>query len=187
MLAAVETVRDLVASIRPFDALETQHRQETLDWLARTDDVFRRRKPTTPPQHLVSYVVPLDPDSGKVLLIDHINAKLWLPPGGHVEPGEHPAHAARRELDEELGVHQPVPPGPGFVTVTETVGQAAGHVDVSLWFGVVLHQSEPLRLAAAEMSGARWWSLAEISADPAAFDPHLGRYIAKTNSYQPSR
>ncbi|MEE3919135.1 NUDIX domain-containing protein [Micromonospora sp. BRA006-A] len=29
---------------------------------------------------------------------------MWLPSGGHVEPGEHPADTVRRELREELGV-----------------------------------------------------------------------------------
>ncbi|HEX4813434.1 MAG TPA: NUDIX hydrolase [Nonomuraea sp.] len=32
----------------------------------------------------------------------------WDIPGGHVEPGEHPAAAAVRELHEETGLHLPV-------------------------------------------------------------------------------
>ena len=46
-------------------------------------------KPATPPKHLVSYVVPTDPETGDILLVDHRNAQLWIPPGGHVDPGEH--------------------------------------------------------------------------------------------------
>ena len=41
---------------------------------------------------------------GGVLLVNHINAGLWLPPGGHVEPDEHPAQTASREALEELGI-----------------------------------------------------------------------------------
>lgn len=71
------------------------------------------------------------------LLVDHINAGLWLPPGGHVEPDEHPADTARRETREELGI-DPVfaeePAQPSFITVTRTVGRDHRHVDVSLWF-----------------------------------------------------
>ncbi|MEU4312510.1 NUDIX domain-containing protein [Nocardia sp. NPDC024068] len=33
-----------------------------------------------------------------------IKAGLWLPPGGHVEPDEHPARTACREVAEELGI-----------------------------------------------------------------------------------
>jgi 8-oxo-dGTP diphosphatase len=42
--------------------------------LTRTDDIFRRVKPAVPDRHLVSYVVPLDPDSGRMLLGEHLNA-----------------------------------------------------------------------------------------------------------------
>lgn len=66
------------------------------------------------------------------------SAQRWLPTGGHVDPGEHPAAAAQRELREELGV-EPVFLGavgdrPLLVTVTETVGLSESHTDVSLWF-----------------------------------------------------
>jgi 8-oxo-dGTP pyrophosphatase MutT (NUDIX family) len=176
----VSAVADLVTAIVPADALEERHRAETLDWLASTDDVFRRAKPATPPRHLVSYVVPIDDDG--VLLVAHRNAGLWLPPGGHVEPGEHPADTAARELTEELGV-----PGdragrdPVFLTVTRTVGVDAGHTDVSLWFVAAVGRAEPLAPDDGEFADVRWWSRAELAAAaPGRFDPHLARFLAKT-------
>ena len=135
MRSSVAMVYDLVSVLVPADDVEAHHRQEVLRWLRSTDDVYRRVKPATPLRHLVSYVVPIDPADGSVLLVDHINAGLWLPPGGHVEPDEHPADTARREAQEELGVVvADVEERPVFVTVTETVGIDAGHTDVSLWF-----------------------------------------------------
>lgn len=41
---------------------------------------------------------------GRVLLLFHPKLGLWLPPGGHVEPGELPDEAAVREVLEETGV-----------------------------------------------------------------------------------
>jgi ADP-ribose pyrophosphatase YjhB (NUDIX family) len=41
---------------------------------------------------------------GRVLLLFHPKIGLWLPPGGHVEPGELPDEAAVREVLEETGV-----------------------------------------------------------------------------------
>ena len=176
----ITALHDLVSGLRPYDDLEAAHRTETLAWLAATDDVHRRVKPATPPRHLVSYVVPTDPDSGDVLLVDHRNARLWLPPGGHVEPGEDPGRTAVRELDEELGVAGAAAE-PVFLTVTETVGVDAGHTDVSLWYVATVGRDEPLTVDAGEFAGVRWWTRDEIAAaDPGRFDPHLGRFLAKT-------
>jgi len=41
---------------------------------------------------------------GKVLLHLHRKLGLWLPPGGHIEPGELPDEAAVREVLEETGL-----------------------------------------------------------------------------------
>jgi 8-oxo-dGTP diphosphatase len=181
MDAAVAAVADLVSSVAPLDAVEARHRVEALAWLRSTDDVFRREKPATPPRHLVSYVVPTDPADGAVLLAAHRNAGLWLPPGGHVEPGEHPADTARRELVEELSVSAAVAARPAFLTITTTVGIDAGHEDVSLWFVAEVPQTAELRPDQDEFAGVRWWSRAEMAAaDPAGFDPHFHRYLAKT-------
>ncbi len=41
---------------------------------------------------------------GRVLLLFHPKLGFWLPPGGHIEPGELPDEAAVREVREETGV-----------------------------------------------------------------------------------
>ncbi|GAB3815247.1 NUDIX domain-containing protein [Micromonospora zhanjiangensis] len=180
MRPSVELVYDLVSGLEPFDDLEAEHRTDTLRWLRSTDDVFRRVKPATPDRHLVSYVVPVDPDSGNLLLVDHVNAGLWLPPGGHVEPDEHPARTARREAYEELGADAEVDERLTFLTVTRTIGIDAGHTDVSLWFVVRLRQDQPLTLDPGEFREARWWSPTDLrAADPTHFDPHLTRFLTK--------
>lgn len=43
-------------------------------------------------------------DAGRVLLHWHRKLGRWLPPGGHIEPGELPDEAAIREVREETGV-----------------------------------------------------------------------------------
>jgi 8-oxo-dGTP diphosphatase len=179
--SSVAVVYDLVCALTPADGVEAEHRRDVLRWLESTDDVSRRVKPATPPRHLVSYVVPVDPTDGSVLLADHINAGLWLPPGGHVEPDEHPVDTAIREAREELGVvGSSVEERPAFVTVTETVGIDAGHTDVSLWFLIEGRRSQQLTPDAGEFRGVRWWTPADLhAADPARFDPHLMRFCAK--------
>lgn len=109
MTPLTPTVAGLVSGLEPTDDLGREHRRNALSWLARTDDIFRRVKPVTPSPHLVSYFLLVDRTAGSVLLCDHRLSGLWLPTGGHVEPGEHPLAAVRREAVEELGVaaHEP--------------------------------------------------------------------------------
>jgi 8-oxo-dGTP pyrophosphatase MutT (NUDIX family) len=106
---ALAEVRNLVEGVRPLDGLEEEHRSQVLCWLSRTDDVFRRVKPRTPDQHLVSYFLVVDPQGPYVLLGDHIKAGRWLPTGGHVEPDESPVDTVRREVWEELGIQARFP------------------------------------------------------------------------------
>lgn len=49
------------------------------------------------------YVVILSEYQGKILLSRHKMRTTWETQGGHIEPGETPMEAARRELYEESG------------------------------------------------------------------------------------
>ena len=49
------------------------------------------------------YVVVLSEYQGKILLSRHKDRDTWETQGGHIEPGETPLEAARRELYEESG------------------------------------------------------------------------------------
>lgn len=183
--ANVAEVRKLVEGITPLDRLEDEHRSQVLCWLSRTDDVFRRARPRTPAQHLVSYFLVVDPEGPHVLLADHIKAGRWLPTGGHVEPGESPVDTVKREVLEELGIHAQFPAWIGerplLLTVTETVGAVhERHTDVSLWFVLEGRRHQELIPDAGEFHQVRWWSLDEVSAaEPASFDPHLRRMLDK--------
>ena len=41
---------------------------------------------------------------GKTLLLFHKKLQMWLPPGGHIDEGELPEEACRREIREETGL-----------------------------------------------------------------------------------
>ena len=49
------------------------------------------------------FVVVLSHQEGKILLSRHRQRQTWETQGGHIEPGETPGQAARRELFEESG------------------------------------------------------------------------------------
>jgi len=178
-------VAALVAAIEPYDDTERADQADVLGWLASTPDIYRRVKPATPPRHLVSYAVLTSPRNGHVFLVDHRLAGLWLPTGGHVEPQEAPAVTAAREAREELGIEADFSIAgrrPVLVTVTQTTGPDS-HTDVSLWFLLAGYPGMPVVLDPGEFAGGRWWTGPELeSADPALFDPAMGRFLAKLRS-----
>jgi 8-oxo-dGTP pyrophosphatase MutT (NUDIX family) len=179
-----DALTSVVSAIKPLDELEAEHQTAVVQWIASGADLYRVAKPATPPQHLVSYVVLVDVDAYAILLVDHRNARLWLPTGGHVEPGEDPAATAHRELREELGIEGHLLDGlssnPLFVTQTTTVGGDAGHVDVSLWYPIAGSLGVKLAPDAGEFENTRWWSFDEIASAPAhTLDPHLPRFVTK--------
>ena len=171
-------IADLVRSIQPADPLERDHIDATLAWIESGAPLCRVRKPATPPQHLVAYFVLFDITIGRMLLVDHRNAGLWLPSGGHVEVGEHPSATVARELREELGIDAVfIFPHPIFLTVTQTVGSTAGHTDVSLWYVLEGDCRRHLEYDRAEFHQVAWFSLDQLPLERA--DPHLGRFVRK--------
>lgn len=173
-----KSITALVRAIEPFDSLEQEHITQTLEWIASGAPLFRTVKPATPPQHLVSYFVLFDPAQQKLLLVDHRNAGLWLPAGGHVEPSEHPTTTVEREVLEELGITARfLVTKPLFLTVTQTVGGSLGHIDVSLWYLLHGDASQEIQFDAGEFHTVRWFAVDDLPHDRC--DPHLRRFAAK--------
>lgn len=171
-----ELIRAELTAIEPLDALEHDHLADALAWLDSGADLFRVAKPATPPKHLVSYFAVVDAD--RILLVDHKNARLWLPPGGHVEMDEHPRSTVVRELAEELGFRPDHEiEAPVMVTCMTTVGLTAGHTDVSLWYVVYATRTQVVEFDEAEFHAVKWFPFSEVPFERS--DPHLGRFIEK--------
>ena len=104
---------------------------------------------------------------GKVLLVNHRKLRMWLPFGGHIEPGEDPVEALHREAREETGfeieivaerpeidqrgVH--VLPAPETILLEDI---EPGHVHIDLIYFVRPISGAP-RLAQDEHSEMRWF------------------------------
>ncbi|MES2116571.1 MAG: NUDIX hydrolase [Pseudomonadota bacterium] len=174
-----QAIRDELSSIVPLDALERSQIADALAWIDSGVELCRLAKPATPPQHLVSYFVVVDDDH--VLLVDHRNAQRWLPPGGHVEEGEHPRATVLRELQEELGIVASHPiAAPLMLTVTTTVGLTAGHTDVSLWYVVRADRTALMQFDEDEFLSIQWFRFDEVPYERA--EPHLKRFLGKLSS-----
>ncbi len=169
-------IREEVELIQPLDRLEQETKLDVLAWIDSGVELCRTEKPATPPKHLVSYIAVVDGEY--ILLVDHINAELWVPTGGHVDPGEHPRDTALREAQEELSLRgEFLREGPVFVTITETVGKTAGHTDVSLWYVLRGDRKSSLKFDDSEFYDAKWFYKGDVPLDRA--DKHMSRFLQK--------
>ena len=165
-------------AIEPHDHLENQTIATVIDWINSGVELCRISKPDVPKTHLVSYFVVVDGDY--LLLVDHRNARMWLPTGGHVEPGEHPRETVLRECAEELSVQAEfLIDAPVLVSRTETVGITRGHTDVSIWYAIKGDRQAHLNYDEREFKGIRWFHKDEL---PEKTDPHLGRCVKKLHA-----
>jgi 8-oxo-dGTP diphosphatase len=167
-----------ISAIAPYDALEKEQIDDSLAWIQSGAPIFRIQKPDVPHKHLVSYFVFFDKEAKKILLVDHKKAELWLPAGGHVEIDEHPKKTVERECVEELGVEADFwLEHPLFLSSTITVGQTAGHTDVSLWYLLKGHSNTLYSFDRGEFHAIHWFSLDEMLQQKT--DPHMARFIGK--------
>jgi ADP-ribose pyrophosphatase YjhB (NUDIX family) len=172
-------IRKEVELITPMDDIERATKTNVLSWIDSGVDVCRIEKPSTPPKHLVSYFAVIDGEH--ILLVDHINAELWLPTGGHVEPGEHPRTAALREAKEELSIDgEFLHDNPVFLTITETVGKTAGHTDVSLWYTLRGNRTEDILFDESEFRAVSWFHKDKVPLERS--DIHMERFLRKLYS-----
>jgi 8-oxo-dGTP pyrophosphatase MutT (NUDIX family) len=183
-------IGELVSQVHPVDAQEAADQTAIAAWVASGLPLFRTDSPAIPPQHLVSYFVPLDAAARSVLLGDHIKSGLWLPPGGHVEEGEDPRDTVVRETSEELGISAEFHPRVGtrlpfFLTANPTVEERS-HVDVSMWFVLDCRRDLELRPDPREFRSVRWYNFDEQLEWPAdRFDPQMTRFIRKLKAALP--
>jgi len=169
-------IRKEIELIAPLDDIERATKSNVLTWIDSGADVCRTEKPGTPPKHLVSYFAVIDGEH--ILLVDHINAELWLPTGGHVEPGEHPKATALREAKEELSIDgEFLHNNPVFLTITETVGKTAGHTDVSLWYTLRGNRNDEILFDESEFRAVSWFHKDEVPLERS--DIHMKRFLRK--------
>jgi 8-oxo-dGTP diphosphatase len=182
-------ISDLVMAVPALDVKEEEDQAEILRWINSGSPLFRIESPAIPPRHLVVYCALLDDSDHSLLLVDHVKAKCWLLPGGHVDEGEDPRWTVERETFEELAItpkfHDRFGGSkPFFLTVTQTRGPHS-HTDVTLWF--VLHgdRHTQIRPDPREFNAVQWISLDDqVDWSGTHFDPEMQRFVTKLAAVQ---
>ena len=118
------------------------------------------------------YVVVLSTMRGKILLSRHKQRTTWETQGGHVEPGEMPMEAARRELYEESGaLHYEMQALCDYWAGDETTGEGAT--------GMVFHAKihELGSMPESEMAETRLFDSLPQNLTYPAITPELFAYL----------
>jgi 8-oxo-dGTP pyrophosphatase MutT (NUDIX family) len=149
----VAAVRIEVAGHVPGDAREAWSCRQALAylaWLAAPLDEH------ADPTHVTGSAIVLDA-ADRVLLHRHKRLGRWLQPGGHLDPGEHPAEAAVRETTEETGLTaRHAGGGPRLVHVDVHEGPR-GHLHLDLRYLLTADGDAPLAPAAGESPVLGWF------------------------------
>ncbi|MGE5673733.1 MAG: NUDIX hydrolase [Mycobacterium leprae] len=115
---------------------------------------------------------------GKVLMLWHRKLSMWLPPGGHIEPGELPDEAAVREVREETGIDvellskPALPPIPGPRQLArpegvqlENIGPDHQHIDL-IYFARPVDPAAIKPVANNEVAHVSWYGLNDLDHIP---------------------
>lgn len=164
---------DDVNSITPYDEQEAKEIIETMAWLRSSPAL---NKPDNLDQHLGVLSILLSPEKDRTYLLDHKKARLWLPPGGHVDFGRRLADTASEELTEELGISDPqlLKQGPVFLSRTLTQGSNAGHIDLTTWFVFEGNPTTRFTLQEKEALSGAWIKTQDLLSDPKHVSLHRG-------------
>ena len=164
MTGLLAEVRAAVAAREPVDGRETRSRHRMLVALDRLRQPLDR---DADPTHVTGSAVVTGPAG--VLLHRHKRLGMWLQPGGHLEAGETPWEAARREAEEETGLgFEPWGEGiPPLIHLDVHPG-GSGHTHLDLRYLLVVAGDDNPRPPAGESQDVRWfaWPDAVARADP---------------------
>ena len=120
----------------------------------------------------------LDEDDNALLVHFHwpglqFEDGFWACPGGGIDPGETPEEALRRELKEELGLHDLEIQG-ALWELTRTFPMTDWDGQAETWYLVRTPHFAPaptIDLKAEHVHGVRWFSRREIATGAVVFSP----------------
>jgi 8-oxo-dGTP pyrophosphatase MutT (NUDIX family) len=149
-----------IAARVPVDGREARSRHRFLVALGRLERPLDQEADLT---HVTGSAVVLGPSG--VLLHRHKRLGLWLQPGGHIDPGETPWAAARREAGEETGLSfEPWARERPVLAHLDVHEGGRGHVHLDLRYLLWVSGDDRPRPPEGESQDVRWFAWEEAIA-----------------------
>lgn len=166
MDATTAGLRALVAGHQPASPREAAAKERFLQELSALSAPYDEH---ADPTHVTASGIVVGPRG--TVLHRHKRLGIWMQPGGHIDAGETPEVAARRETTEELGLAVEHPAsGPRLIHL-DVHDAALGHTHLDLRYLLIADDEDP-HPPPGESPDARWctWDEAMAMADAALAD-----------------
>lgn len=157
-------VLDALRARRPIDDRERRSIERILVELARLPLPFDEH---AGPVHVTGSAFVVGPRG--IVLLHHRRLRIWVQPGGHLDPGETPWDVARREAHEETGLDVAFPGAHAELVHVDVHDGGRGHTHLDLRYLVDGGDADPAP-SADESQDVHWFALADA---PARAEPTM--------------
>jgi 8-oxo-dGTP pyrophosphatase MutT (NUDIX family)/GNAT superfamily N-acetyltransferase len=171
-----DALKAAVAARTPVDARE---RESIAAFLSELEALDRPFDEAAGPVHVTASAI-VTSDAGVVLHL-HKRLGIWLQPGGHIDAGEQPWEAARRETVEETGLPVVAEGDPAHLIHVDVHPGPRGHTHLDLRYHLTSPPVAPSP-PEGESPDVRWFTWAEAVA---IAEPGLEGVLRTTQPGQP--